>query len=40
MALDAPCLVIVMATQPHGDEYGGPQGNDRHIDQTRHINER
>jgi hypothetical protein len=40
MALDAPCLVVVMATQPHGDEYGCPQGDDRHIDQTRHINER
>lgn len=40
MALDTPRLVVIVTSQPHGDEYGGPQGNDRHIDQTRHINER
>jgi hypothetical protein len=38
--LDTAGLVVVVAAEPHGDEYGGPQGNDRHIDQTRHINER
>lgn len=38
--LDALGLIVVVTAQPHGDQNRGPEGHDRHIDQTRHINER
>lgn len=40
VTLDAPGLIVIVTAQPHGDQNGGPEGHDRHIDQTRHINER
>lgn len=40
VSLDPSGLVVVMPPEPHRDQDGGPEGNDRHIDQSRHINER
>ena len=40
VALDAARLVIVMATQPHGNENRGPQGDDGDVQKARHEWER
>jgi len=40
MAVQPTGLIIVMATQPHGDQDGGPERDNRHVDQTRHIDDR
>lgn len=40
VSLNAARLVIIVAAQPHGDQHGGPECDDRHVNKTRHISER
>ncbi len=40
VTLETMCLPVVITAQPHGNQHRGPEGHDRHVDQTRHMNER